>query len=71
VLCRRWNWRECEKSKLTEATKNALLVVEGIPPVTRTDIEVITSELATLVRQCCGVTTQVEVLSSDKPNITF
>ncbi len=22
VLCRRWNWRECDKSKMTEETKN-------------------------------------------------
>ena len=27
VLCRRWNWRECDKSKMTEETKNVALVV--------------------------------------------
>src|SRR3989344_3794406 len=27
--CRRWNWRESDKTKLTEETKNAIIVVEG------------------------------------------
>src|SRR3989344_3145026 len=29
ALCRRWNWRESDKTKLTEETKNAIIVVEG------------------------------------------
>lgn len=33
VLCRRWNWRECEKTKMTEQTRDVLLVSEGLPPV--------------------------------------
>ncbi|MBW3017734.1 lysine--tRNA ligase, partial [Candidatus Woesearchaeota archaeon] len=30
VLCRRWNWRECEKSKLTEDTENVIVYAESM-----------------------------------------
>jgi len=29
VLCRRWNWRESDRTKLSEETTNAVLVAEG------------------------------------------
>ncbi len=32
VLCRRWNWRECDKTKMTESTTSASLVIEGLLP---------------------------------------
>lgn len=54
VLCRRWNWRECDKSKMTEETKNVALVVEGLPPLTKEEIEQIINELASLVQKFCG-----------------
>ncbi|MCF7871730.1 hypothetical protein K9L97_01735 [Candidatus Woesearchaeota archaeon] len=54
VLCRRWNWRECDKSKMTEETKNVALVVEGLPPTSREDVEKIIEELSELVQKFCG-----------------
>ncbi|RKY89506.1 hypothetical protein DRQ09_01245 [candidate division KSB1 bacterium] len=54
VLCRRWNWRECEKSKMTENTKNICLVVEGLPPVSKNKLNYITEELAYLIKKFCG-----------------
>jgi len=54
VLCRRWNWRECDKSKMTETTKNVMLVVEGLPPVGQQEVEGIIDELAELVEKYCG-----------------
>ncbi len=54
VLCRRWNWRECDKSKMTENTKNVVLVVEGLSVVTKEDVEIIINELSELVEKHCG-----------------
>jgi len=55
VTCRRWNWRECDKSKMTEATKNVILVVEGLPPFIKDDIKDILDEMSLLVKDvCCG-----------------
>jgi len=54
VLCRRWNWRECDKSKMTEDTKNATLVVEGLGAVTNEEMIIILEELKSLVLKYCG-----------------
>ncbi|HBL39053.1 TPA: hypothetical protein DDZ10_00015 [Candidatus Uhrbacteria bacterium] len=54
VLCRRWNWRECDKTKMAETTKNALLVVEGLPPATKEDVTTATKELMDLIEHFCG-----------------
>ena len=54
VLCRRWNWRECEKTKMTEGTEEVLLVVEGLPPVKREEVERIIEELSRLIREYCS-----------------
>lgn len=54
VLCRRWNWRECEKTKMTEETRDVLLVTEGLPPVTAAEIENAVTDLSRLIKKCCG-----------------
>ena len=33
AICRRWNWKEADRTKLTPETKNAFLVIEALPPV--------------------------------------
>ncbi len=32
VTCRRWNWRQCVRTRITETTKNALFVLERLEP---------------------------------------
>ncbi|MEU5988240.1 phenylalanine--tRNA ligase beta subunit-related protein [Spirillospora sp. NPDC047418] len=32
VTCRRWNWRQCVRTRLTEDTKNALFLLESLEP---------------------------------------
>jgi lysyl-tRNA synthetase class 2 len=54
VLCRRWNWRESEKSKMTEQTEDVLLVCEGLPPVTEEDIRRACKDLGRLLKIYCG-----------------
>src|SRR3989344_6528905 len=54
AICRRWNWREADRTKLTEETKNCFLVIEGLLPVTKQGIEDATKELQDLVQKFCG-----------------
>jgi DNA/RNA-binding domain of Phe-tRNA-synthetase-like protein len=54
TICRRWNWKEADRSKLTEATKNLFLVTETLPPIPKEVLEQATNDLATLVRTYCG-----------------
>lgn len=61
VLCRRWNWRECDKSKMTEEISNAILVVEGLPPFS--EIDKVTRELSELVSRYCSCSTESHILN--------
>ncbi|MBU6389645.1 hypothetical protein KGQ71_03980, partial [Patescibacteria group bacterium] len=54
VICRRWNWREAEKTKLTEETRDAILVIEGLQPEERARIESALQEFATLIEKYLG-----------------
>ena len=69
VLCRRWNWRECDKTKMTEETKNVCLVIEGLPPVTKDEIEKVVRELADLIEKFCGGETKIFILDKNNSEI--
>lgn len=65
VVCRRWNWRESDRTKLEETTKNAVLVLEGIPPIQNSTIEQASKELEVLVKKYCGGSTKVIFLNAE------
>lgn len=54
AICRRWNWKEADRTKLTQETRHAFLVIEALPPVPRDTVETAIHELAELVEQHCG-----------------
>jgi DNA/RNA-binding domain of Phe-tRNA-synthetase-like protein len=54
VLCRRWNWRESEKTKMTEQSQDILLIAEGLPPVGRVEMEGFVHDLSQLIEKYCG-----------------
>jgi DNA/RNA-binding domain of Phe-tRNA-synthetase-like protein len=67
AICRRWNWKEADRTKLTESTRNAILVVEGLPPAAREDVRAAVEELARRVRERCGATVATAVLDRERP----
>jgi DNA/RNA-binding domain of Phe-tRNA-synthetase-like protein len=67
TLCRRWNWKEAERTKLTAATRHAFLVIEGLPPVGRDLVERAAGELAALVREHCGGEVAVALIDHGHP----
>lgn len=71
VLCRRWNWRECDRTKLTPQTRNAVLVAEALPPVGKGEIAEICRELSTLITQFCGGTIAIYLLDKGNPTVRF
>ena len=68
ALCRRWNWKEADRTKLTESTKRGFLVVEALPPVDRALLEAALADLEALIRQHCGGSVRVSVLDSGNPS---
>ncbi len=71
AICRRWNWREADRTKLTEETKNCILVIEGLTPSTKEGIEIVTKELKELTEKLCGGELNYYILNKDKQEIEF
>ncbi|HEX3526150.1 MAG TPA: phenylalanine--tRNA ligase beta subunit-related protein [Thermoanaerobaculia bacterium] len=69
ALCRRWNWKEADRTKLTATTRHAFLVIEGLPPVPRADIETATQDLAALVRTACGGEVTTALVDRARPEV--
>lgn len=61
TICRRWNWKEADRTKLTEDTKNAVLVIEGILPEDKERVKQAVSYLSELVKKYCGGTIHTAV----------
>jgi DNA/RNA-binding domain of Phe-tRNA-synthetase-like protein len=63
VVCSCWNWREADRTKLTEATTDAILVIEALPPSTHADLESACRELSDLVLTHLGGLASIEIVT--------
>lgn len=62
AICRRWNWKEADRTKLTEETQNVVLVIESLPPSSLDDLQSAATDLADLVEKHCGGTIRTRIL---------
>lgn len=69
AICRRWNWKEADRTKITPDTQNAFLVLEILPPVKKELLEVATNELAHLIETYCGGSVTIAILDQNNPDI--
>lgn len=69
AICRRWNWKEADRTKLTEHTSNALLVIEALPPTHREELTQATESLKNLVTQYCGGVVTMDIMDSNKREV--
>ncbi|MEU5209251.1 phenylalanine--tRNA ligase beta subunit-related protein [Streptomyces sp. NPDC020742] len=53
VTCRRWNWRQGTRTRLTEDSVNALFLLERMAPMTLDALRAAGAELAELLQQAC------------------
>lgn len=67
AVCRCWNWRDGQRTMLTENTKNAFLILECVDPVRTEDLKAAAAMLAEKVQTLCGGTASVHILSKDAP----
>jgi DNA/RNA-binding domain of Phe-tRNA-synthetase-like protein len=71
VICRCWNWREADRTKLTPATTNAFLCIEALPPSGEAQLRAACAALATLAHTYLSANATVELLSRSRPEIAF
>ena len=38
VTCRRWNWRQCKRTAITDASRNLWFVIDRLPPLSLDDL---------------------------------
>ena len=71
VLCRRWNWRECEQTKITASTTSICLVVEALHPDDYTDMTLAINRLQVLLTEHCGAKLQQEIISEQNSSVSI
>ena len=71
VICRCWNWREADRTKLTCSTTDAFLCIEALPPSDEPQLRAACAALAGLAHTHLGANTTVELLSRTRPAIAF
>jgi len=62
AICRCWNWREAQRTMLTENTKHAFLCIELVDEARSDEFHMALKELADLVSQHLGGNVKIEVL---------
>jgi DNA/RNA-binding domain of Phe-tRNA-synthetase-like protein len=62
IICRAWNWREAERTKLTPETTRAVLVIEALPPRTAGDLLAACGDLAESVGNHLGASCRIALL---------
>jgi lysyl-tRNA synthetase, class II len=71
AICRRWNWKEAARTKLTENTQDAILVFEALAPVTREIVEAAINQAAAYIEEFCGGSVTVAILDEHHPEVVL
>ena len=69
VMCRRWNWRNGDFSKITEDTKKMVINIDGIGVVSQLVIEEARDELAKLLIEQCKAELSTGLIDRDNREI--
>jgi DNA/RNA-binding domain of Phe-tRNA-synthetase-like protein len=71
VLTRNWVWRQCEKDKATDKTKNIFIPIDVLSDVGRDRADEIIRDLSQLIPKYLGGTLFTTTLNSKNPNVEF
>ena len=71
VLTRRWTWRQGNRTLTLPDTTAVEFNVDGLPPVTRAEVEQACADVAELVARYCGGTSRIDYLTAETPSITL
>ena len=62
VICRKLNWREGDRTRITETTKNCIVVIEGFAPMSAEALEKALVETAEMLKGFCGAKVNIYCL---------
>ncbi|MGB8507204.1 MAG: phenylalanine--tRNA ligase beta subunit-related protein [Pyrinomonadaceae bacterium] len=69
VMCRRWNWRNGDETKITGDTRNLLINVDGLGDDIGPVVKEAADEIATWLERECGGQVRRDVLHAGRPAI--
>lgn len=70
AMCRCFNWRDGQRTQLTDSTQTAVLVMESVDPARANDLAAALDEFATLMERYLGATIQAkEILTREQPEM--
>jgi len=69
VMCRRWNWRNGDFSKITENTKKIVINIDGIGPISQSLIEEARDKLAELLNEQCKASLETDLIDKNRQEI--
>lgn len=71
AICRCWNWREAERTMLTESTTDAIMVLEAVDATTDDAFWKATEALAEAIRTHLGAEVEVHRVTHESPRATI
>ena len=72
AICRCWNWRDGERTALTDDSKKAFLIVESVDPARADDLAAATDQLAAMVQQYLGADIFAkQIVTRDNPTMVI
>ncbi len=71
AICRRWNWKEAERTKITPSTKDAVFVLELLPSVKKQVLDAAINELGHLLVTYCGGTASTVIMDEHTTQVVL
>ncbi len=71
MLTRRWSWRQANHSLTLPASKIIEFNIDGVPPVSMDEVEVVAKDMFELVERFCGGELSVQYITLDNPSISL
>ena len=72
AICRCWNWRDGQRTALTDESAKAFLIIESVDPTRADDLRAATDELAALVQEHLGATIFAkQIVTRDNPTMVI
>jgi len=71
VLTRRWNYRDCDRTKITAETTSLVMFVDGSPEVPRESVEEALERLEEALMETCGGSYQAAIADAENTLISL
>ena len=69
AVCRCWNWRDGQRTMLTDDTVNAFLIIECVDPSREDDLKAAIETLAEKTAAYLGAETKIQIVDKDNKEI--